>query len=73
MLFCFHALVCRFSKASLIVPGVTGDGIMMAYVAALSLLIYTETMRLIRDGEKGVWRWGERETIIPVATLSPPE
>ena len=20
-------------------------------------------MRLIRDGEKGVWRWGERETI----------
>ena len=30
--------------------------------------------RLIRDGEKGVWRWGEREIIyIPIATLSPPE
>ena len=27
---------------------------------------YTETTRLIRDGEKGgagVWRWGEREII----------
>ena len=23
----------------------------------------TETIRLIRDGEKGVWRWGEREII----------
>ena len=23
----------------------------------------TETIRLIRDGEKGVWRWGERENI----------
>ena len=22
-----------------------------------------ETMRLVRDGEKGVWRWGERETV----------
>ena len=24
----------------------------------------TETMRLTRDGEKGVWRWGERKIII---------
>ena len=24
----------------------------------------TETIRLIRDGGKGVWMWGERETII---------
>ena len=23
----------------------------------------TETIRLIRDGEKGVWRWGKRESI----------
>ena len=23
----------------------------------------TETIRLIRDGEKGVWRWGERDII----------
>ena len=23
----------------------------------------TETVRFIRDGEKGVWRWGEREII----------
>ena len=23
----------------------------------------TETIRLIRDGEKGVWRWGKREII----------
>ena len=23
----------------------------------------TETIRLIRDGDKGVWRWGKRETI----------
>ena len=23
----------------------------------------TETIRLIRDGEKGVWRWGKREFI----------
>ena len=22
-----------------------------------------ETVRLIRDGEKGVWRWGKREII----------
>ena len=37
----------------------------------------TETVRLIRDGEKGrgegLWRWVKRETIIPIATLSPPE
>ena len=26
-------------------------------------LTSTETMRLIRDGEKGVWRWGKREII----------
>ena len=25
----------------------------------------TETLRLVRDGEKGVWRWGEREIIYP--------
>ena len=33
----------------------------------------TETIRLIRDGEKvveGVWRWGKREVInIPIAIL----
>ena len=23
----------------------------------------TETIRFIRDGEKGVWRWGKREII----------
>ena len=23
----------------------------------------TKSMRLIRDGEKGVWRWGKREII----------
>ena len=39
----------------------------------------TETMRLIRDGEKGVWgegglwRWGEEGDSIPIATLSAPE
>ena len=27
-------------------------------------------MRLIWDGEKGVWWWGKRETIIPIATLT---
>ena len=27
-------------------------------------LTFTETTRLIRDREKGVWRWGEREIII---------
>ena len=50
------------------------------------MFTYTETIRLIRDGEKGVWRWGERrETVqstmeveeegdyIPIATLSPSE
>ena len=50
------------------------------------MFTYTETIRLIRDGEKGVWRWGERrETVqstmeveeegdyIPIAPLSPPE
>ena len=26
-------------------------------------LTSTETIRLIRDGEKGAWRWGEREII----------
>ena len=34
------------------------------------------TTRLIRDGEKGgkgVLRWGKRETVIPIAILSPPE
>ena len=25
------------------------------------------------EGGKGVWRWGQREIIIPIATLSPPE
>ena len=33
-------------------------------------------MRLIRDGEKGVWRWGGgggKGDYIPIATLSPPE
>ena len=38
----------------------------------------TETIRLIRDGEKGgggeVWKWGERKLIIiPMSKLSPPE
>ena len=36
----------------------------------------TETVRLIRDGEKGggVWRWAERDgDYVPIATLSPPE
>ena len=33
----------------------------------------TETVRLIRDGENRLWRWGKKETIIPIATLSPPE
>ena len=34
-----------------------------------------ETVRLIRDGENGEegMEVGERETIIPTATLSPPE
>ena len=39
-------------------------------------LTSTETIRLIRDGEKGegVWRWGPEEgDYIPIATLSPPE
>ena len=39
-------------------------------------LTSTETIRLIRDGEKGVRGYGGggrgRETIIPIATLSPP-
>ena len=38
-------------------------------------LMSTETMRVIRDGEKGgkgVW-WGEEGDYIPIATLSPPE
>ena len=39
-------------------------------------LTSTETIRLIRDGEKGgrgLWRWGKKEmTDIPLATLSPP-
>ena len=32
-------------------------------------------MKLIKDREKGerVWRWGKRKTIMPIATLSPPE
>ena len=39
----------------------------------------TETIRLIRDGEKGGWGWGggmevgEEGDYIPIATLSPPE
>ena len=36
----------------------------------------TETMRLIRDGGKGVWWWGKREIIylsLYTCTLSPPE
>ena len=36
----------------------------------------TETMRLIRDGEKegeGVMEVGEEGDFIPIATLSPPE
>ena len=39
-------------------------------------LTSTETVRLIRDGEKGggeLMKVGERETIIPIAALSPPE
>ena len=37
-------------------------------VAEWGCLTFTETIRLIRDGEKGgkgVWRWGQRE-IIPM-------
>ena len=26
-------------------------------------LTFMETLRVFRDGEKGVWRWGEREII----------
>ena len=35
----------------------------------------TETVRLIRDGEKGegFTEVVERETVIPIATVSPPE
>jgi len=35
----------------------------------------TETIRFIRDGEKGVWRWGNREIIYLSLhrTLSSPE
>ena len=36
----------------------------------------TETIRIIRDGEKrgkGVWRWGEEGDHIPIVTPSPPE
>ena len=41
-------------------------------------LTSTETVRLIRDGEKvgggrELMKMGERETIIPIAALSPPE
>ena len=39
-------------------------------------LTSTETIRRIRDGEKGeaIWRWGKREIImIRIATLLPPE
>ena len=39
-------------------------------------LTSSETIRLIRDGEKGgkgVCRWGEEGDYIPIATLSPPE
>ena len=38
-------------------------------------LTSTETTRLIRDREKGVWRWVEMEIIIyiSIATLSSPE
>ena len=40
-------------------------------------LTSTETVRLIRDGERrrgeGVWRWGGEGDYIPIATRSPPE
>ena len=38
-------------------------------------LTSTETIRLIMDGEKGVWRLGGggEGDYIPIATLSPPE
>ena len=26
-------------------------------------MTFTETIRFIKDGEKGVWRWGKREII----------
>ena len=43
-------------------------------IMAVKWLTSTENIRLVRDGKKGVWRWGKREIIItPVATLSPPE
>ena len=35
--------------------------------------MFTETTRLIRDGEKGVWRAKEDGDYIPIATLSAPE
>ena len=40
------------------------------------LNVHTETIRLIRDGEKrgkGAWRWEAEGDYIPIATLSPPE
>ena len=41
------------------------------------LNVYTENIRLIRDGEKrgkGLLRWGKKKIIIiPIATQSPPE
>ena len=36
-------------------------------------LTSSATMKLIRDGEGGVWRWWEREIIHLSLTLSPPE
>ena len=37
-------------------------------------LTSTETVRLIRDGKEGVWRWWRGEgDYIPIAPLSPPE
>ena len=37
------------------------------------VLTCTETIRLIRDRKKGVWRWGGEGDYVPVATLLPAE
>ena len=47
------------------------------YLVNMVLNASTETIRLIRDEEKGVWRWGGvgggGGDYIAIATLSPPE
>ena len=74
---CLPACVCVCARALRIVSMgkiLRFENTSVIIINSTWCLTATETIRLIRDGEKEVWRWGERERdYIPIAIPSPPE